>query len=261
MPGKYMRGALIHLMEAFLLPIPNIILFQYNPETMTHTWTPPGGGAAGGAGGGAAGGGGGGAGRTACGGSGGGTGGNPLAASGFPGEAFSFTLSMNANDTIAEGNVVTAGIATVSGIYTRLAALEMLQYPVTRGNTGLAGGVSLAVTGFTAGAIGTAASGPQRTVPEMQVPAALFIWGPGRIVPVRVTTLTITEKQYDFILNPVHAEAQIGLRVLTPQELNALPGGLKEVAKAGYIYTHALRQALALANLANTTESVIGLFA
>src|SRR5258707_956596 len=104
MPGKFMKGALIHLMEAFLLPIPNIILFQYNPESTVHGWTPPGGGGGGGgAGGGGAArgcGGGGAAGAT--------TGGNPLAASGFPGESFSFTLAMDANDTIADGSDVTA---------------------------------------------------------------------------------------------------------------------------------------------------------
>ncbi len=36
----YLRGALIEFTESFPLPIPNVILFQYNPETMTHTWTP-----------------------------------------------------------------------------------------------------------------------------------------------------------------------------------------------------------------------------
>ena len=47
----------------------------------------------------------------------------------------------------------------------------------------------------------------------------LFVWGLQRIVPVRVTDLTITEKLYDTALNPIHADAQIGLRVLTPDEI------------------------------------------
>ena len=40
MAGKYLRGALIEFTESFPLPIPNVIIFQYNPETMTHGWTP-----------------------------------------------------------------------------------------------------------------------------------------------------------------------------------------------------------------------------
>jgi len=32
-------GALVEFTPAFLLPIPNVIIFQYNPETLTHAWT------------------------------------------------------------------------------------------------------------------------------------------------------------------------------------------------------------------------------
>ena len=49
------------------------------------------------------------------------------------------------------------------------------------------------------------------------MPVVLFAWGLGRIVPVRVVSLTITERLYDTLLNPVHAEAQVGLQVLHPR--------------------------------------------
>ena len=53
------------------------------------------------------------------------------------------------------------------------------------------------------------------------MPTVLFVWGPGRIVPVRVTNLTITEKLYDaLLLNPIHAEATIEIQVLTPEEVS-----------------------------------------
>jgi len=91
------------------------------------------------------------------------------------------------------------------------------------------------------------------------VPTVLFVWGPGRILPVRVTGLSITEKLYDELLNPTHADAQLDLTVLTPEELAAVTGPLKDLAKVAYNYSQALRQVLALANLANAAESIIGM--
>jgi hypothetical protein len=51
----------------------------------------------------------------------------------------------------------------------------------------------------------------------------------------------------------------ISLDVLTPDALASATGPLKQVALGAYAYGHALRQALAVANLGNATESVIGL--
>jgi len=88
----------------------------------------------------------------------------------------------------------------------------------------------------------------------------LFVWGPGRIVPVRVTSLTITEKLYSAeLLNPTHVEAQVALRVLTATELQQVHGPLGTVAQTAYGYSQALRQTLARDNLANAAESIIGM--
>ena len=79
-------------------------------------------------------------------------------------------------------------------------------------------------------------------------------------MPVRVTTLTITEKLYDAtLLNPTHVEAQVGLRVLTKEELAYVDGPLGSLAKIANTYSQGLREALALANLANAVESIIGM--
>jgi hypothetical protein len=93
------------------------------------------------------------------------------------------------------------------------------------------------------------------------VPTVLFVWGPGRILPVRVTSLRITEKLYDStLLVPTHADADIGLRVLTQREVNALDNGLvKDIVKTAYSYMSTLRQGLALANLVNSADSIIGM--
>jgi hypothetical protein len=231
MAGKYLRGALIEFTESFPLPIPNVIIFQFNPETMTHAWTPaatnpntPGSNA------------------------------NPLAITGDPQESFSFTLAMDANDMIADGDAVETALGTASGIYTRLASLEMLLFPTAPPGGGLVGTVTAAL------GLGGGASAPTRPVPAAQLPTVIFVWGPGRIVPVRVTSLSITERLYDSVLlNPVHAEAQITLRVLTAQELAFVDGPLATVANMASSYSQGLREALALANLANAAESIIGM--
>lgn len=232
MAGQGLRGAFIEFTETFPLPVPNVILFQYNPETMTHTWTPA---------------------KTGGVSTPGQSPSNPLAISGSPEESFSFTLMMDSNDTIADGSVVTAGLATVSGVYTRIAAMEMLLFPTAPPGGGLVGAVS--------SALGIGGSPPPATqVPAAQRPTVLFIWGPGRIAPVRVTTLTFTEKRYDgTLLNPIHAEAQVGLKVLTPEELKYVDGPLGTLANAASTYTQGLREALAIANLANSVESIIGM--
>jgi hypothetical protein len=237
MAGKFIKGALIEFMETFLLPLPNVIVFQYNPETMTHAWTQP---------------------QSA----GGGADANPLAVRGVPGESFSFTVMLDSNDSIADRNPVSGTLAEISGVYSRLAALEMLQYPTGgKDSGGLLGSVSASVSigGSSLSLGGSAGATVKRDIPQSQVPTVLFVWGPGRIVPVRVTNLSITEKLYDGLLNPIHAEAQLGLQVLTPAELKYVNGPLKDIAKGAYAYSQGLRQALAIANLGNAAESIIGM--
>ena len=231
MAGQFFKGALVSFMPTVVAALPNVVVFQYNPESITHTWTsaPPAANA----------------------------GQDPLAVMGVPGEQFSFTLSLDSNDTIANGNPVGAILAEASGVYPRLAALEMLQYPSGAFSGGLLGTVSAA-----ASAAAAAVSGPSsgsQTVPQSDVPTVLFVWGPQRIVPVRVTALTITEKLYDALLNPTHADVQITLRVLTPQELAAVQGVMGKLSNVAYAYSQGLRQVQALANLGDTTASIIGM--
>jgi hypothetical protein len=191
--------------QLFGVSAPNIIVFQYNPETLRHTWTQP---------------------QSAA------TEANPLAVKGLPGESFSFTLAMDVTDQIAEGNAVAQLDAETNGIYARIAALEKLLFPVPSNP-----------------------AGGKRAVPASQVPAVLFVWGAGRVVPVRVTSLTFTEKLFDASLNPTHAEAVIELKVLTKKELDAVSGPLKQVTQAAYDYTNARRDVLAALNLNNASDS------
>jgi hypothetical protein len=85
----------------------------------------------------------------------------------------------------------------------------------------------------------------------------LFVWGPGRIVPVRITGLTVTERLYDAALNPTLAEVQITMRVPTDEELRHHEGAT--LARVANGYTQSLRLSLAAANLANAGESILGM--
>lgn len=232
MAGSSLRGALIAFTDTFPLPVPTVVVFQYNPETMTHGWTvsstaPTGQAAA----------------TSHV---------SQLAVSGPPVETFSFTLAMDANDTIADGDPVAAKLAEGSGIYSRLAALEMLMFPLPSKTGALVGTVSAAKE--------TVAKPPSRKVPAGDLPLVMFVWGPGRIVPVRVTTFSVTEKLYDsHLLNPTHAEAQIALRALASNELSDVSDTMKPVARAATAYMHKLRQSLALANISNAADSIVGM--
>lgn len=232
MSGFCLKGGLVQFTQSFPLPVPKVIVFQYNPETMTHSWTP----------------------ATANPGTPGHPG-NPLAVTGQPQETFSFTLAMDSNDDIADGNPASAGIAKATGVYARLAALEMLLFPVAPSSGGLVGAVT-ATLGF----IGGRSPQPKQQVPSALLPMVLFVFGPNRIVPVRVTALSITEKLYDAtLLNPTHVEAQTTLRVLTQDELKFLTGPLGTLAYIAYSYSQALRGAEAIANQENAGSSIIGM--
>ena len=209
-------------------PKPVVTAFQFNPEKMVHTWSQevpvgqPGAEAV-----------------------------NPIAVPGMPGETFQLTILLDADDDMLSAAPQIAAAAQDHGVSGRLAALELLLYPVTTGKAGLLGTVS-------------APRSASRTsaVPKSTVPIVLFVWGPKRVLPVRVTSLTITETLYDVQLNPIHAEAAITLRVLTPTELRAArpdAGMPAETARIAYQQTLNRRRQWAATDAANAPSGIIGM--
>lgn len=229
-----LKGALVSFTPTFLTPVPNVTVFQYNPESLTHTWTQP----------------------YEPDGTPGTESGDKFAVPGPPGEEFSLTVLFDSNQDIADAVPVSAQLGEASGVYSRLAALEMLLYPVPGGSAAtsqLVGQVS--ALAFSGGQSDTTSP------PQMAVPVALFVWGPFRIVPVRLTGLTIVEKLYDELLNPVNAEVQVSMRVVNPAELEATSPGnpvMAALASAAYTYTLGVREAGAVANLGNAAASLAG---
>ncbi len=60
-----------------------------------------------------------------------------------------------------------------------------------------------------------------------EAPLALFVWGTQRVLPVRITELTVTEEAFDPMLNPIRAKVSLGLRVLAT---NDVPRGHRAAA-------------------------------
>jgi hypothetical protein len=53
----------------------------------------------------------------------------------------------------------------------------------------------------------------------IEAPLTLFVWSKQRVVPVRVTELSVTEDAFDVNLNPIRAKVSLGLRVLSIDDL------------------------------------------
>jgi hypothetical protein len=249
---KLIKGALVEFSERFLGAIPNIIVFQYNPEAMTRTltpWRPPGpklmrwGERQ--------------AARQAvstaeeeC---------KPPCRSQpqDPPEAFQLPLELDAADAIEEP--AKHPTAVISGVAERIAALEMLLYPQ---EGPLLGGL----TGSPSSAL--SACGPKATVTSSSKtdavsrttsPVVLFVWGPGRILPVRLRDFQVEEQAYSPLLYPIRAKVTVGLEVLNPQCCFPDPKKDSEkLAAAAYCFTKKQKQLWAAANIANTAESILG---
>jgi hypothetical protein len=240
MSGPFIKGALVGYPAATDFVPPTVTAFQFNPEKMVHTWS-----------------------QEAPAGQPGVEAGNPMAIAGMPGETFQFTIWLDADDDALGPQFQLAQAALSSGVSGRLAALEMLLYPIasSRGAAQSTGGL-LGTVSAAASALGSAVGGSTWEVPNSTAPVVLFVWGPQRIVPVRVTTLTITETLYDVLLNPTHAEADMSLRVLTPAELFAAspePGTSAETAQIAYELMLARRRQWAATQAANAPSSIIGM--
>jgi hypothetical protein len=175
-PGspRLMKGAIVGI-DPFN-PLASIIVFQYNPDTLTRTLTA----------------------QTT-----GGEGGDrseALRLKGAPTEEIRLDVELDATDQLEKAD----GLTVAMGIYPQLSALEMLIYP--KSALVIANTVLLA-------------AGSIEVIPAI-APLTLFIWGPQRVLPVRVSSFSITEEAHDTKLNPIRAKVSLGLRVLSYNDLS-----------------------------------------
>ncbi|MGP4047394.1 hypothetical protein [Streptomyces sp. 2A115] len=157
-----------------------IIILQFNPDTLERSLSPQSAGGSGDSGGG---------------GSGTGDRNEALRLKGPAQETWKFTAEIDATDQFE--------IAAPDGIHPQLAVLEMLVQP-------------------TAAQLREASRLSKKGTIEIspiEMPLTLFTWGSKRVMPVRLTELSINESAFDVNLNPIRASLSIGLKVLTVSDL------------------------------------------
>jgi hypothetical protein len=174
-PGspRLLKGAIVGLDRAN--PVASVIVFQYNPDTMTRRLEAR---------------------------SSGGEGGDrseALRLTSAPKETITISLEVDAADQLETANP----LAVETGINPTLAALEMLFYPK-----------SSVVTQN----LERARAGMLEIIP-VEAPLTLFVWGPQRVLPVRITSFSITEEAFDTQLNPTRAKVDLTLQVLSYYDL------------------------------------------
>jgi len=203
------KAALISFVGGFLGPLPDIIVFQYNPAELTRSLQQKR--------------------APAC-----GTG-EPTQAEAFrvdgpPNETITLKAEFDGDDLAMDGNPVTPLV----GVRASLAALELLLYATDQQNQ--------------LNILAAPSSGPD--VPPDQLPIVLFVWGPGRVLPVRLTSLTIREQEFDSLLNPIRAEVDLSLEIL-----KRLPKS--SAARGVYDYTEKQMRIVARLQLVNDVQSVL----
>lgn len=170
---RILKGALVGI--DILNPVPKVIAFQYNPDSLTRTLKAR---ASGGDGARA----------------------EAMRLSGAPEEDITLDVEIDATDSLEDGDAAAIDL----GIYPQLSALEMLLYPassaVIASNTLMAAGII-------------------EMIPQV-APFTLFVWGAKSVLPVKVTSFSITEEAHDVNLNPIRAKVSLGLRVLSYNDLS-----------------------------------------
>jgi hypothetical protein len=218
---KTLKGALVEYGSDFLGPIPNVVVFQFNPEKLARTIEiPP----------------------------------RPVNATSRetsqagepPVERFTIEAQFSAADQRNSLNP----IGLTMGVGPQLAALEAMVYPVVTPG-GLIGAAVDAIGSLLGG---SSKSDDTQPIPRVASPKILFVWGANRVVPVVIDSMTINEVQYDFMLNAEEASVTIGLAILTP--CNCCDD---KIAQGALSYTKMMQDTLATVNLVNTVAAVVDL--
>lgn len=114
-------------------------------------------------------------------------------------ETYKVEAELDATDQLE----LSDGQAIAVGLYPQLAALETLVSPTSEqllSRNALQQGGALEIT-------------------PMEAPLTIFVWSRQRVLPVRITDLSVTEEAFDALLNPIRAKVSLSLRVLTVDDV------------------------------------------
>jgi hypothetical protein len=157
-------------------------------------------------------------------------------------ERISFKAQFSAADMLADDKL----LARMFGVGPQLAALEKMVLPSAK-LAGLVGAAIDAIGG--ALGLGGGADAPAQPIPREKYPRILFIWGPTRVLPVTIDSMSIAELEYDAVLNPVRADVSLQLSVVAVDQCSD-----DILAKGALGFSSIAKEAQAIANLANTAE-------
>jgi hypothetical protein len=217
-----LRGALIEYGAGLIGPIPNVVIFQFNPEQLSRSLQIPQ---------------------------------RPTGATQREttqaGEKTFEKITLKAHFTAADMLADDKVLAKLFGIGPQLAALEKMVVPATK----IAGLIGAAIDAI-GSALGLGGGGdkPAQPIPREQYPRILFIWGLTRVLPVTIDSMSITELEYNAILNPLRAEVDITLSVISIDDCSD-----DTLAKGALEFSTIAKEAQAVANLANTAEAIVEL--
>ena len=175
---RMLRGGLVTL-DPLTSAITDVILFQYNPDTVTRTLKP----------------------RSMA--------AEPgdrlevLRLTGPPHETFKLEAELDATEQLESPDDPANAPFVANGLLPALAALEQLITPQV-------GDLLAADALFDQGMLEIAPS---------EAPLTVLVWGVQRVVPVLLTDLSITEEAFNPHLQPIRAKVTLELRVLTTNDL------------------------------------------
>lgn len=159
---------------------------------------------------------------------------------GPPTESIDLSIEIDAADqTLLPGE--SASEVGSSGLHPVIAALELLLYPKASQD------LRSFATEETSGTVDVAYA-------EEEVPLVLFVWGDSRVLPVKLTSLSITEEAFDSNLNPVRASADLSMDVLNYDQLKE-----ESIGREAYLTTHSKKQRLAQRGYSSSSDRVEGL--
>jgi hypothetical protein len=156
-----------------------------------------------------------------------------------PEQEISMEVELDASDELDHDEV----LAGQFGVAHRIAAIESLLFV---GENPLSALLSL-IPGLPTGAM------------RSSVPIVFFVWGVGRILPVRITRYSIEEQLFLTSLFPSQAKIQLSMQVLTAAMFAQKDDIVSSLAKGAYNLHRVEQQVLTTLNTANAIASGISL--